>query len=85
MSHLVLIGKVIGYMKYLMSSVKLAAGAVGIWAEDNRDVKRVNSLYSMVSGGFNFKRNKRFDLFSWSYVSRGLYTRRGDIIGLLNE
>ena len=29
-------------MKYLMRSVKQAAEAVGIWTEDNWDVKRVN-------------------------------------------
>ena len=40
----------LGDMKYLMKSVKRAAEAVGIWAEDNWDVKRVNSLYTMVSG-----------------------------------
>ena len=49
------------------------------------DVKRVNSLYTMVSGRFNFKINKRFDSFSWLSVVRDLYTRRGCIIGELNE
>ena len=39
----------------------------------------------MVSGRFNFKVNKRFDLLSWSLVVRDLYTRRGYIIGELNE
>ena len=34
--------KVIGDMKYLVGSDKQAEGAVGIWTEDNRDVKRVN-------------------------------------------
>ena len=34
--------KVLGDMKYLMRSVKLAAGAVGIWTEDNWDVKILN-------------------------------------------
>ena len=48
-------------MKYLMRSVKQAAEAVGIWTEDNWDMKRVNSLYNMVSGSFIFKINKRFD------------------------
>ena len=48
-SHLVIGSKVIGDMKYLMRSVKRAAGAVGIWTEDHWDVKRVNSLYTMVS------------------------------------
>ena len=62
-------------MKYLMRSVKLAADAVGIWAENNLDVRRVNSLYTMISGRFNFKVNKRLDL----------YTRIGYIIGELNE
>ena len=48
-------------MKYLMRSVKLAAQAVGIWTKENWDVKKVNLLYTMVSGGFNFKKNKRFE------------------------
>ena len=68
-------------MKYFIRSVKQAAEAVGIWTEDNWDVKRVNSLYTMVSGRFNFKRNKRFDSFSWSSIFNYLYTRRGYIIG----
>ena len=41
-SHLVRVMKVLGYMKYLMRSVKLAVEEVGIWTEENRDVKRVN-------------------------------------------
>ena len=53
--------------------------------EDNQDIKRVKSLYTMVSGNFNFKINKRFDSLSWSLVVRYLYTRRGCIIGELNE
>ena len=77
--------KVLGDMKYLMRSVKRAAEAVGIWTEDNWDVKRVNSLYTMVSRRFIFKRDKRFDLLSWSSVVRDFYTRRGYIIGELNE
>ena len=48
-------------MKYLMRSVKLAAEAVGIWTEDNWDVKRVNSLYTMVSGRLFLKVNNTFD------------------------
>ena len=72
-------------MKYLMMSVKRAPEAVGIWTEDNWDVKRVNSLYTMVSGRFNLKINKRFDSLIWSSVVRDLYTRRGYIIGELNE
>ena len=84
-SHLVIVMKVLGDMKYLMRSVKRAADAVGIWTEDNWDVKRVNSLYTMVSGRFNFKINKRFDSLSWSLVVRDFYTRRGFIIGELNE
>ena len=48
-SHLVIVMKVLGDMKYLMRSVKRAAEAVGIWTEDNWDVKIVNSLYTMVS------------------------------------
>ena len=67
-------------MKYLMRLVKQAEEAVGICTEENLDVKRVNSLYTMVSGRFNFKISKRFDSLSWSLVVRGLYTRRGYII-----
>ena len=77
--------KVLGDMKYLTRSVKRTADAVGIWTEDNWDVKRVNSLYTMVSGRFNFEINKRFDSLSWSSVVRNFYTRRGCIIGELNE
>ena len=77
--------KVLGDMKYLMSSVKQAADAVGICTEDNQDAKRVNSLYTMVSGRFNYKINKRFDSLSWSSVVRDFYTRRDCIIGELNE
>ena len=76
--------KVLGDMKYLMKSVKLAAEAVGILTEDDRDVKRVNSLYTMVSGRFNFKINKRFDSLIWSSAVRDFYTRRDCIIGELN-
>ena len=54
----------LGDMKYLIRSVKRAAEAVGIWTKENWDVKRVNSLYTMVSGGFIFKINKRFDSLS---------------------
>ena len=45
-------GKVIRDMKYLMRSFKRASEAVGIWTEENWDAKRVNSLYTMVSGRF---------------------------------
>ena len=76
--------KVLGDMKYLMRSVKRTEEAVGICTEDNQDVKRVNSLYTMVYGRLNFKINKRFDSLSWSSVVRGLFTRRGYIIGELN-
>ena len=67
-----------------MMSVKRAAKTVGIWTEDNWGVKRVNSLYTMVSGRFNFKINKRFDSLSCLLVVRYFYTRRGYIIGELN-
>ena len=77
--------KVIEDMKYLMRSGKRAAEAVRIWTEDNWDMKRVYSLYTMVSGRLNFKINKRFDSLSWSFRVRYLYTRRGYIIGELNE
>ena len=72
-------------MKDLMISVKLAAEVVGIWTEENWDVKRVNSLYTIVSGRFNFKINKRCDSLIWSSVVRDFYTRRGYMIGELNE
>ena len=72
-------------MKYLMRSVKQSAEAVGIWTEENWDVKRVSSLYTMISGRFVFKIKKSFDLLSWSSVVRDFYTRRGYIIGYLNE
>ena len=35
-------GKVMGYMKYLIRSVKLSAEAVEIWTEENWGVNRVN-------------------------------------------
>ena len=79
--HFVRGWKVLGDMKYLIRSVKRAAEAVGIWTKENWDVKRVNSLYTMVSERFNFKINKRFDSLSWSSVVKDLYTRRGYIIG----
>ena len=85
MSHLVIVSKVLGDMKYLIMPVKRAAELVGIWTEENWDVKRVNSLYTMVSGRFNLKINKKFDSFSWSLVVRDLYERRGYIVGELNE
>ena len=49
------------------------------------DVNRVNSLYTVVSGRFDFKINKRFDSLSWSLVVRDFYIRRGYIIVELNE
>ena len=49
------------------------------------DVKRVNSLYTVLSGRLDLKGNKRFDSLSWSSVVRDLYTKRGYIIGELNE
>ena len=66
MPSLVMRSKFIGDMKYLMRSVNRTAEAVGICTEENWDVKRVNSLYTMVSGRFNFKMNKRFDSLSLS-------------------
>ena len=84
-SNLVIVMKVLGDMNDLMRPVKQAAEAVGIWTEEKRDVKRVNSLYTMVSGRFNFKINKRFDSLSWSSSVRDFYTRRDCIIGELNE
>ena len=64
-----------------MRSVKQAAEAVGVWTEEAWYVKRLNSLYTMVSGRFNLKINKRFDSLSWSLVVRDSYTRRIYIIG----
>ena len=84
-SHLVRLRKFLGGIKYLMRSVKRAVEAVGIWTEDNWGVKRVNSLYTMVSGGLNFKINNRFNSLSWSFVFRYLYTSRGYIIGESND
>ena len=63
--------------KDLMRWVKQVTEGVGIWTEENWDVKRVNSLYIMLSGKFNFKRNKRFDSLNWSSSLRYLYRRRG--------
>ena len=75
----------IGDMKYLIRSVKRAEEEVGIWTEDHWYVKRVNSLYTMVFGRFNFKTNKRFDSLIWSSVVKYFHTIRGCIIGKLNE
>ena len=80
-SHIVRGSKVLGDMKYLIRQVKGATEAVGIWTEESWYAKRVNSLYNMVSGRFNFKRNKWFDSLSWPSVVWYLYTRRGYIIG----
>ena len=76
--------KVLGDIKYLMRSVKRAAEALVIWTEYNWDVRRVNSLYNMVYGRFNFKINKRFDSLIWSSVVRYFDKMRGYIIGELN-
>ena len=54
----------LGDMKYLTRSVKRSAEAVGIWTEENWDLKRVYSLYTMVYGRLNFKINTRFDSLS---------------------
>ena len=84
-SHLVRGSKLLGDMKYLIKSVKRAADAVGTRNEEDWDVKRENSLYTMVSGRFNFKLNKMFDELSSSSVVRDLYTRRSYIIGESND
>ena len=68
-----------------MRSVKLASEVVVIWFEENWDIKRVNSLFTVVSWRFNVKINKRFNSLSWSSVVIYLYIRRGYIIGDLNE
>ena len=84
-SHLVIGRKVLDNMKYIMRSVKRSYGAIVIWVEDNWDMKRMNSLYTMVSDGSNPKRDKRFDSLTLSLVIRDLYTRGGYTIGVLNE
>ena len=55
----------LGDMKYGMRSVKRVEEALGMWAEYNWYVNRVNSLYTMVSERLVFKRNKRFNSLSW--------------------
>ena len=52
-SHFVRRRKVIQEMKCLMISLKQSLEEVEIWAEQNWEVKRVNSLYNIVSGRFN--------------------------------
>ena len=64
--HFVRTTKVLGDKKYLLNSVKQVEEALGIWTEEKWDVKRVNSLYTMVSMSFNFRINKRFGSLSWS-------------------
>ena len=56
--HLLIGSKVLGNMKYLMRSLKQATEAIGSWTEEKWDVKRVNLLYNMVSGGLVFRINK---------------------------
>ena len=63
----------------------MSSGDDRILDRDNWYVKRVNSLYTMVSERFNFKINKRLDSLSLSLGVRYLYTRRGYINGELNE
>ena len=64
-SHLVRGRKLLGDMQNSLRSVKLAAQTVGIWTEDNWDMNTLNSLYTMASRKFIFKRiNKMFDLLS---------------------
>ena len=75
--------KVLGNMKYLMGSVKQAVEAVGIWTEYNWDANRVDLLYTMVYGRFNYKINKIFDSLSWSSVVMDFYTNRCIIPGIL--
>ena len=55
--------------------------AVVIWTKEKWDVKRLNSLYTMVSGELYFKLNNRFDSLSWSSFVKDVYIRRGYIIG----
>ena len=85
LSHLVRGRKVRRDVKYLIRSGKRAAEAVGIWTEENWDVKRVYLFYTMVSWRLNFKINSRFDSLNWSLVVSNFYTRRGYSIGEFNE
>ena len=64
--------KVIGDVQYLTIPVKQAADAVGTWTEYHWDMKRVNSLYTIVSRSFNFKINHRSESLSWSLVHGGV-------------
>ena len=84
-SHFFRGNKVLGDMKYLMISVKQAAVVVVIVTAENLDVKRVNSLHTMISGRFNFKRKNMFDSLSWSSFVRDLYISKVCIFGELNE
>ena len=60
-SHWVRGSKFLGNTNYLTSSVKQAVEEIVVWTEENWDVKRVNSLCTMVSWRLNFKINNRFD------------------------
>ena len=60
-----------------MRSVKRVVEEVEIWTEQNEDVKRENSLYTAVSGGYNFKINKMSDSLSWTLVVRDLVYKEG--------
>ena len=72
-------------MKYLIRSVKRAAEAVGIWTEDNWNVKRMNWLYAMDLGGSISKEMR--GLIHWvGNMLSGIYIQEwGCIIGELNE
>ena len=63
-SCLVIGRKFLRDMKYLIRSVKQTAEAVGIWTGESWDTKKAKSVYTMVSGKFNVKINKRFDSLS---------------------
>ena len=56
----------LGDMKYGMRSVKRVEEALGMWAEYNWYVNRVNSLYTMVSERLVFNMNNRSDSLSFS-------------------
>ena len=84
-SHLVIGRKVLEDKKYLMRPVKQREETVEIWTEDNWDVRRVNSLYTILFGRFNFKRNERLDSLIWSSVVWYFYRIRCFINGELNE
>ena len=84
-SRLVINRRFLRDMKYLMSSVKQATETLGIWTEHNWDVKRLNSLYTMVSGRCSFRINEKFNWFSWLSIFNYFYIKMGYILGEFHE